>query len=78
MNLSEAIEKLSYDPRFSWVINDPQAYFNKHTLALGEQLKVLVDFPPWEYHPLELIIWSAEENGERRLTRPLTPMWPSR
>lgn len=73
MNLSGAIEMMSYDPRFSWVNNTPLAYFNKHTLAVGEQLKVLVRYPQWWYGPPYLSISTAGANGEQILTKELTP-----
>lgn len=73
MNLSGAIEMMTYDPRFSWVSNTPLAYFNKHTLAVGEQFKVLVRYPQWWYGPPYLSISTAGENGEQVLTKELTP-----
>jgi hypothetical protein len=73
MKLSGAIEMISYDPRFSWVSNGPLAYFNKHTLAVGEQFKVLVRYPQWWDGPPYLSISTAGANGEQILTKELTP-----
>lgn len=73
MNLSTVIEMMTYDPRFSWVSNTPLAYFNKHTLAVGEQFKVLVRYPQWWYGPPYLSISTAGANGEQILTKELTP-----
>lgn len=73
MNLSGTIEMMSYDPRFSWVNNTPLAYFNKHTLAVGERFKVLVRYPQWWYGPPYLSISTAGANGEQILTKELTP-----
>lgn len=73
MKLSGAIEMMTYDPRFSWVSNTPLAYFNKHTLAVGEQFKVLVRYPQWWHGPPYLSISTTEANGEHILTKELTP-----
>src|ERR1700754_47702 len=78
MDLSGAIEMMSYDPRFSWVSNTPLAYFNKHTLAVGEQFKVLICYPQWWYGPPYLSISTAGANGEQILTKELTPTTFSR
>lgn len=74
MDLSDAVERLSYDPRFSWVSNDPLAYFNKHSLAVGEPFKVLVRYPQAWHGPPYVSISSA--NGERVLTKELIPLRP--
>jgi hypothetical protein len=72
MELSEAIEMMGYDPRFSWVSNGPLVYFNKHTLAAGEQFKVLVRYPQWWYGSPYLSISTAGPNGEQIVTKELT------
>jgi hypothetical protein len=74
MDLSGAVERLSYDPRFSWVNNDPLVYFNKHTLARGEEFKVLVRYPRWWYGSPYLSISTEEAEEGQILTKELSPL----
>lgn len=62
MDFSPLIEKLSYDPRCSWVINDSQVYFNKQNLSLGEQFKVLVYSPFTRHDDLDLIVSAVKDS----------------